>query len=159
MSNSEGVAPISTFVVEPNEPPPWNQIRLLFVLVAIPSLLVALGFTFMGYWPILPFAGMELMLLAAALYLTARQAGRREVIKLKADVIEVERGRSAPEETWSAQRAWTQVRLVKSRYRLHPSRLVIRAHGKEIEVGSFLIEEERERLATALRDALMARPT
>ena len=73
---------------------------------------------------------------------------------LQLDVIEVERGRKQPEQRWSANRAWAEVKLIQPRHRLHPTRLVIRSHGKEIEVGSFLVEEERQRLEEALRDAL-----
>jgi uncharacterized membrane protein len=48
-------------------------------------------------------------------------------------------------------RHWTKVRLRSPRTRLYPSRLTIESRGRACEVGSFLTEEERCRLARRLR--------
>ena len=153
-SEQRGPSNANTFVIRPNAAPPWRQIRIFFILVASVSLTVAGGFALLGFWPILPFAGLELLLLAWALYTTARRAERREVVRVNEDTVEVERGIRQPEQRWTLQKAWAQVRVVRSRHRLHPSRLLICSHGQQIEIGSFLVEHERLELARELRSAI-----
>lgn len=154
VSATRGADRCSTFVISPNRAPPWHEIRVFFAAIAATSLAVATGFALMGFWPVLPFAGLELLGLGAALYVTARRAEIREVVSVNGDRIEVERGRGRPEQRWEFQRAWAQVALQRHRLRNHPSRLVIRSHGKEVELGRFLVEDERRRLASELRNAI-----
>ena len=142
------------FVIRPNAAAPWWEIRIFFVLVSCVSVTVAGGFALMGFWPILPFAGLELMMLAWAFYTTAKRSERREVVRVGDDTIEVEYGVRQPEQSWKLKKAWSQVRVVRSRHRLHPSRLVICSHGQQIEIGSFLVEQERLELARELRSAI-----
>lgn len=154
VSATRGTDRRSTFVISPNQAPPWRDIRLFFAAVAAPSLAVAVGFAVMGFWPILPFAGLELGALAAALYVTARRAELREVVHVDDDRIAIERGHGCPETRWEFQRAWVRVALLRHRHRHHASRLVLRCHGREVELGRFLIEAERCRLARDLRVAI-----
>jgi len=142
------------FVLSPNPAPPWPDIRLFFIVLATPSLLVASGFAWLGFWPILPFAGLELLGLAAALYVTAKRSEQREVVRISKDKIEIERGRRHPEERVEMRSTWAKVLLKRPRTPLRESRLVISSHGSEVEVGPFLVEEERRHLAHALREAI-----
>lgn len=144
----------SQFVLRPNPPPSWREIKIFFGAVALTSLAVSIAFASMGFWPVLPFAGMELAGLGIALYVTARRAQVREVVSVSSDRVAVERGREGPEQRWETQRAWAQVRLLRPRSPLRTSRLIIRSHGSEVEVGPFLIDEERQRLAGDLRAAI-----
>ena len=142
------------FVLSPNQPPPWPEIQLFFAGIAITSLAVSIGFAWLGFWPILPFAGLELLGLGAALYVTAKRAQSREVVWVSKDKIEIERGYRRPEQRWEARLAWAEILLKQAHSPLRDSRLVIRSHGDEVEVGPFLLEEERRRLAHALREAV-----
>ena len=154
MVSASTCADRSQFVLSPNPPPSWREIQIFFGAVALTSLTVSLAFAFMGFWPVLPFAGLELAGLGLALYVTARRAQVREVVSVSNDRVAVERGRSGPEQRWETQRAWAQVKLLRPRSPLRASRLVIRSHGREVEVGPFLIDEERQQLAGELRAAI-----
>ena len=145
-----------TFVLRPNQAPAWRQIRWFFLCIACTSLTVAASFAAMGFWPILPFAGLEIGALGVALYVTAKRAEIREVVSVDADRIKVARGRRRPEQRWEFQSVWTQVQLESPVSKLYPSRLVIRSHGRELELGRFLVEEERQQLAGELRLTLTA---
>ncbi|NKC15708.1 MAG: DUF2244 domain-containing protein [Gammaproteobacteria bacterium] len=146
----------ATFVISPNQAPAWRDIRWFFIGMACTPFAVAISFAVMGFWPILPFAGIEVAALAAALYITAQRSEIREVVSVYRNHIEIERGRKTPEQHWEIQRAWAQVKLQRNGSPHYPSRLVIRSHGREIELGRFLVEEERCRLARQLRAAITA---
>ena len=132
-------------VVRPNCSASWRTAKLFFAAMCGASLTVAIGFTFMGYWPILPFAGLELIALGAAFYLCQTRAEMVEVISRQGDRVAVEKGRGQPTERWDFDRHWVQVALLRSRIAGHPSQLVLRSHGRQVPVGEFLREDERAR--------------
>jgi uncharacterized membrane protein len=49
---------------------------------------------------------------------------------------------------------WTKVRLQEGRHRGWPARLLIGSHGREIEIGAFLNDDERRELAQRIRELL-----
>jgi hypothetical protein len=103
---------------------------------------------------VLPFAGLELAVLAAGFYFSALAGHTREVIEIDGPVLRVLRGRGRLAEVASFPANWTRVLLQRDPKGWYPSRLLLRCHGKGVEVGGKLVEAEREELAASLRDLL-----
>ena len=143
-----------TFVIAPNRSMTWKELLLAYSAIAGVSLAIAGYFWAHGLTLVLPFSGLELLALGAALYLTAWRGGAREVITVTDDSVCVETGRAGPEQRHDFQRYWTRVVLRRPWVAWHPSRLLLCSRGREIEVGRFLNEEERRGLAKILRSAI-----
>ena len=143
-----------TFVIAPNRSMTWKELLLAYSVIAGVSLTIAGYFWVHGLTLVLPFSGLELLALGAALYITAWRGGAREVITITDDSVYVEAGRAGPEQRHDFQRYWTKVVLRRPWVAWHPSRLLLCSHGREIEVGRFLNEEERRGLAVILRSAI-----
>ena len=142
------------FVIRPHRSLDWRQTQLAFATVAAPCLLVGAGFAAVGFWPVLPFAGLEVLLLGVAFYVCALRGQNIEVVAIGEREIAVRRGRRELQEVWAGRRAWSRVQLRPSPHRLHPSRLYLCSHGREIAVGDCLTEEERRALAVELERVL-----
>ncbi len=142
------------FVVQPNQAMSWRALLLVYLGIAIFSMTIAISFYVIGLTLILPFSGLEVLALGAALYVCAWRGGVREVITINDDMITVESGRDAPDTRHVFQRAWAKVVLERSWNSWYPSRLLIRSHGREVEIGQFLNEQERQGLALELSKAL-----
>lgn len=138
-------------VIRPNRSLSWRGTVTVFCSISLVSLVIALGFSLLGFWLILPFAGLELAVLAAALYLSALRGCAREVISIHGGMIAVQKGIRLPEQTTSFPRGWVQVELARPLHKGYPTRLLLRSHGREVEVGGCLNEAERCRLAEDLR--------
>jgi uncharacterized membrane protein len=103
-----------------------------------------------GFWPILPFAGLEMLLLAWALKVSLERRFHSQTVTVTESDVSVEsRGRRLRERV-VFPRHWAQVKLRRPAASLHPSRLTIESHGRQCELGSFLTEEERRGLALRL---------
>ena len=126
---------------------------VLYSLIASITLFIGATFYWLGYSLILPFSGLEVLLLGVALYVTAWRGGMREVVLFTEDAILVERGHHRPEEIQRFQRAWAQIVLERSWNSWYPSRLLVRSHGRQAEIGRFLNEQERQGLARLLCSA------
>lgn len=114
--------------------------------MSVTSLGIALVFAWQGLWMILPFAGLEMLVLAVAFYQVHKKACSREVISFDTDDIRVEVGRDAPEHVCIFQRAWTQVLLQTPSIKGYPSKLFLRSGGRQLELGACLNDDERQAL-------------
>jgi len=104
-----------------------------------------------GFWPILPFAGLEMALLGWALRLSLERRFHRQTITVSEADVSIE---SQVRERCARvvfPRHWAQVKLRRPAAMQYPSRLTIESHGRQCELGSFLTEEERRGLALRLQ--------
>ena len=125
--------------------------QLFFASACIVPCGVAAFLALRGFWPVLPFAGLELLLLGWALQRSLeRRFHRQTIVVTDADVSIESRERSRCAQV-VFPRHWAQVKLRRSAARLHPSRLTIESHGRQCELGNFLSEEERRGLALRLQ--------
>ena len=125
--------------------------RLFFAGACIVPFGVAGFLMLRGFWPVLPFAGLEMALLGWALNVSLERRFHRQTITVTDANVSVDTcGRSRCEHV-VFPRHWAQVKLRRPAARLHPSRLTIESHGHQCELGSFLTEEERRGLALRLQ--------
>ena len=142
------------FVIKPNQAISWRSLMLVYLGIATVTISIGIFFYIMGLPLILPFSGLEILALGAAFYVCAWRGGVQEVISISKDCIIYEKGRQDPESREVFQRAWAKVVLERSWNSWYPSRLLIRSHGRQLEIGQFLNEQERQGLALELYDAL-----
>ena len=123
---------------------------VFFGIVCLGSFGIAAILTFMGYWPVLPFAGLEMAVLAWALKASLERRHHHEIITISDSEVRVAMRDRAQTREVVFPRHWAQVKLRRPVSGLHPSHLIIESHGRRFEVGSFLTEEERRGLAKRL---------
>jgi uncharacterized membrane protein len=124
-----------------------------FGVVALGSLTFAMFFVAQGYWPVLPWAGLELAVLGWALWASMRRRHWTQTITVTPDQVEVVvRGREG-ERRIVFSRHWASVTLRRSRS-WHPSRLLLESHGRSLEIGGFLTEDERLALHRRLAELI-----
>ncbi|RCX31312.1 putative membrane protein [Thioalbus denitrificans] len=152
-SNAEDAG--ETFRLQPNRSMRWTDIQRVLTVFGLFTAMIAVAVAALGAWPVLPFTGLELLLLAGAFYLNARQGSAREVISLHSDRLELYRGNGRQHDRpYRLPRPWTRVELARDPAGRYPSRLFLNAHGRRHEVGAWLPEHERRRLARDLTRAL-----
>jgi uncharacterized membrane protein len=142
------------WVIRPNRSISWRGALYVYAAVFVFCMSVAVGLSLQGFWPVLPFAGLELLALGAALYATLLRSEFREVIFVGTDIVAVEKGRRRPQKRWECPRAWARVLIEPPSIAWYPSRLTIGSHGRRVEVGKFLNEMERMELADALERSI-----
>lgn len=142
------------FVISPNSSLSWRGNQLFFAGMVTVSFGVAGFFATQGLWMMLPFAGLEMLILGIALHRCCSRSCWREVVSIAEREVHIAVGRNTPERACTFKRCWARVILDKAAIKGYPSRLFIRSHGLQVEIGSCLVDEERQTLAEALRNAL-----
>ena len=115
---------------------------LAFVVVAIGT-----GFAIAGAWLVLPFAGLEVLLLGAAYVLYARRAGDYERIVLDSGWLTVE--------VSEAQRTLRyEMEARRARVRVDEERVLLLGAREQLELGRHLDADTRVQLAAELQKRL-----
>jgi len=126
---------------------------LFFGSVCLATFGVAGVATVLGYWPVLPFAGAEMLLLGWALRSNMQRRFERETIDVSETEIVIEYAKGNPQRV-VFPRHWARVKIRRPKSPLHRSQLVIESHGRAYEIGKFLSEEERHQLAAKLKQLI-----
>ena len=143
-----------TFMVMPNRAMLWQHIMMIYLLISGVTISIAFGFFTQGLTLILPFAGLELLALGVVLYISAWRSNIKEVVNVTEEKIRIELGQNAPEKTYELDKAWAKVVLERSWNNWYPSRLLLRSHGRQFEIGKFLNEQERQCLGAELKKVI-----
>lgn len=137
-------------VIAPNCSLSVKGALLFFCGMCFGSFSIAGIMVLLGYWPVMPFAGLEMVVLAWALKTSLARRHHSQTITVTENDVRVET-RTGPQCVQVVfPRHWAQVKLRRPASRLYPSRLTIESHGRRFEVGDFLTEEERRGLAARL---------
>ena len=140
-------------VLEPNRPLGVKGHAVVLGFVALVSLIAGVLFALQGAWPVTPFFGADIALLALAMNASVRASRRRERLTLTAQKLLIERispnGAARREEL---NPYW--LRVDHEDPELMGCELALVSRGRRWIVGSFLGAEERATLAAALRRAL-----
>ena len=124
--------------------------KLFFGATCLFSLVFALLFVIRGFWPVLPFWALEMLVLGLALNASMRRRRYTQTLLITDSLVSLVTRSRRGDTKQEFARHWAKVRLASPRTRLHPSRLTIESRGLACEVGSFLTEEERCLLAKRL---------
>lgn len=141
-------------LIRPNRSLSTRAMCVLLAAVTALVLTIGIGFAMAGAWLVLPFAGLEIAVVGAALLYLHRHADDGELLVIDDDRVWVIRCQGGKDEQHDFQRYWAKVRLAGADGGWYPSRLLIGSHGRFVEIGAAMNEEERRALAAHLRQAL-----
>ena len=141
------------FQSRPNHSLTRLQERLVFWSLAALCFAMASGFAWLGYWPALPFAGLEVGLLAWAFSALRSRKDDYESLVIEGDVVVLDWHCGKRGERRELNRRWARVEC-KCRTPGRNCRLSLCSHGHATEVGQYLNDEARLQLAATLRSRL-----
>jgi len=113
---------------------------------------IGIIFYFFGAALILPFAGLELMILFIAFYLSFKWSSNKEKIYISQDIVKVERGTNKAEYSWREFRTFTYFKVKKERDKT--IRLSFRSKGNDIYIGDFLNEDDKKILKDEIKSII-----
>lgn len=135
----------------PNHSASWHTNVLVLLAIAIPSLGMAIGFALLGAWPILPFAGLELLTLGCVLYYVNRKLQYRHVITLSKDSVRIDKGFHAPQHSWQFPRQSTGLTIVQEKHPWEGPELTVHDRTQSVTLGEFLNRDDILQLINLLQ--------
>lgn len=157
MVSSTRTASRLMIVAKPNQSASWRANLWLLALLSLPVMAIAIGFAFLGAWLILPFAGIELLALAAALYHVSRKQQYRHVITVSEDCVSVDKGYHCPLQRWRFARDSAGLAITTQRHPWDGPALCVHDRRDSVRLGEFLNREDSLKLIDLLRQEIRVR--
>jgi uncharacterized membrane protein len=135
--------------------PPMKPAALLSVVFVVAAIDVAFAAWFLlrGAWPITPFMGADVALLAWAFCASRKAARRYEEVCLTRDQLRIERHQPRRSPTAiEFNPYWVRVELKEPVET--GTGVTLRSHGRAVQIGKFLAPPQKLSVASALRAAL-----
>ena len=142
---------IKEFIIRPNSSLSWKGNKIFFFLLFFVSFIIAFSFAMVGMWVIVPFTGIEMILLGSALTYCYIKNSQCEVVKIDENKVSVALIKMRNKKVFNCNRYWAKFVLNKPRLSGYPHKLVLRSAGREMEIGALLTDEERIKLAKMLK--------
>lgn len=120
----------------------------VFAALALLALAIGAGFAAAGAWLVLPFAGLEALMLGAAFLLHARHAGDYERFELAPGRLTVVVGEGLSTARYELDPGSARVVLEKDRG--YGARVLLRSRAEELEIGRHLDADARVEFAAEL---------
>ena len=146
------------------DPPPYIHVsmpnrslgvvarRWVLAWIALTSLGIAAGAAAFGAWPVMPFAGIEVLLVAFAFYVLRRHDTDYERIVIGEHEVRVEARHARSVSSFVAYRPWA---CIEVRNRGMRCTLSLAYAGRTVPVGRLLSDEGRRALADELRGRIV----
>ena len=140
-------------VLKPSPTLPPKALLLVLAIVASLNLAFGIGFLLRGAWPVTPFMGADVALLAWAFRASRIAAEREEHLTLTPSLLTIA-NRPVKTERPDVQFNPYWVRMEMAEIPGRTSQLTLWSHGKGVKIGAFLAPGERAKFATRLSEAL-----
>ena len=133
-----------SLTLTPNKSSTVQQNLIFFGFLSVLCLTFAIGFFVLGATMILPFAGLEIMLLFIILRVNRNWLNQSEKIYLDKLYVKLEKGKN----DITFDRFLSKFSIVDHKTK---KRIFISGNNQKVEIGSFLNEEEIEELIALLK--------
>ncbi len=142
-------------IAEPNRSASWETNKVILIAMCCLSGGIALGFSvILGAWPILPFAGLEMLALGSALYYVCWKLKYRHVITVGVDTVTIQKGHYYPRQQWEIAVDEAALSVTPEAHPWDAPTISLFSKGEEISLGEFLSREDALELLKHLKTRL-----
>ena len=137
---------IQCIILQPNRSATWRQTLYFVISISVISLFIAIFWAIQGAWLILPFAGIEILLLCYLTYRVCASTYTQQVLKFSSEEILVETGRTTPKFMWKFKRSESKFIITRPEHSLSAAKIELVAEDQCIRIGEDLNKEDIETL-------------
>ncbi|MBQ0795446.1 DUF2244 domain-containing protein [Zhongshania sp.] len=144
-------------ILRPNCSASWDQNRrIIFAVMAVNTLFSA-GFIVIGAWLVLPFMGLELLILWLLLSRTFRHLQIQQIVSLSPQTLSIDVGHRRRERSWRWPRNTSYILVTVKPHPWDPLHISLSHCGEQVSIGDFLNKDDSQQLLSTLRRHLPVR--
>lgn len=147
---SNNITNTHRILLRPNQSISWRLSLIFIGFITITCLSIGVAFAFLGATLILPFAGLEVILVSICVYIVLRKSYCQEVITMTQDKLKIQRAIGKSEKIWEYFRIWSYLLVERPKHPWYPAHIFVTSKGERVPVGDFLTEDEKEDLVVSL---------
>lgn len=139
--------------LRPNRSATWRQTKWVIAIMVAVVMIIAVAWTFIGAWIVLPFAGLEVGLFAFLMYKVSRFTYSKQVISITPHQVTVEFGYREVERLAAFTRTDLNVYYTQTENNWELPKIALNDGQQLCVIGDFLNLEDRVILKQSLEDA------
>ncbi len=139
-------------VLSPNRSMSWETNKKILWAIFCVNMTVALAWTYMGAWMVLPFAGLEVFLVGLGMYYVSWKLNFKQVITVENESLVLQKGVYFPKQEWHWQLSDITLLKLPSDYRMSPPTLLLEHLNQRVEIGDFLNLDDKKKLREYITD-------
>lgn len=145
---------INQIIVKGNKSMSWRANVILAASLGAVSSIFGAGIAWVGYWMVLPFAGLEFLIVLVCLGKAYKKLSFMEVLSIQESTLLVESGHDKPDTRVELPRPWVKVLFDDPASNFDVGTLVLQSNGQTLEIGKLLNKEEKRKLHVELLHCL-----
>lgn len=139
-----------SILIEPNRPASWKDNVRFVTVFALVSFVIGLVFLLQGFPLVMPFSGLEVLVVFYALYLVFKKYSSCQVIYFTKNSVIIETGKVCADTHIEYQRYWSRF-LVEDDGNYNIPRLSICSKGVSTDIGDFLNYDDKTQLIKLIK--------
>ncbi len=139
--------------LSPNRSATWQQTKWVIIIMVTFVMFIAILWSFLGVWLVLPFAGLEVGLFAFLMYRVSLFTYSRQIIDINSENITVTLGSRKQKRTVVFQRQQLDIYYYETNNNWELPKIMLCNKNTKILVGDFLNLADRVKLKVCLEDA------
>ena len=133
-----------TLILQPNRSANWRQNKIIIMVMAAFVMVIAVAWSLVGVWIILPFAGFEVGLLAFLMYRVSYSTYQKQIITIHSDKVIFQAGVYYPKRFHSFCKDKLLVKTIDAQSEFEQTHITLDDGHQTIVIGQFLNQPDRE---------------
>ncbi|HCH20638.1 MAG TPA: DUF2244 domain-containing protein [Cellvibrionales bacterium] len=147
---------ITTLILSPDRSLDWDGNKRVIWSLGGVCIGIAMGFTIIaGAWVMLPFAGLEVLILSLALYYVSWKLSYRHVLTLSNKQLIIEKGVYRPKGKWVWEKQATRLVTRAPKHDWEAQGLTLINDNEEVNIGDFLSQSDANELIAFLKGEIL----
>jgi len=133
-------------ILSPNKSMTWETNKKILLVMFVVSMIIGISFASIGAWMVLPFAGLEILLVGSGMYYVCWKLNFKHIITIESQSLVLQKGVYFPKHEWQWQFDQTQLIKCPNQYRMSAPYLFLKHLNETVEIGDFLNRKEKKDL-------------
>lgn len=139
-------------ILSPNRSMSWKNNKRILLAIFFVNITIAIAWSAMGAWMVLPFAGLEVLCVGIGMYYVSWKLSFKQIVNIEADSLILQTGVYFPKQEWQWPLSSTCLIIKPSHYRMSAPQFFLSYLNNKIEIGEFLNRKEKKQLKIILHD-------
>lgn len=139
-------------ILAPNKSMSWETNKKILIGIFIVNMTIAIAWSLMGAWLVLPFAGLEVLLVGLGMYYACWKLNFKHIITIEAESFILQKGVYFPKQEWQWQKSHVRLMNKPNQYRMSAPHLFLNHLNDKIEVGEFLNQSEKKQFKGLIKE-------
>lgn len=139
--------------LQPNRSASWQQNKIIIMVIAVFVMSIAIAWSAVGVWIILPFAGFEIGLLAFLMHRVSYLTYQKQIIIIDKDTLTFDAGVYYPKSHYTFNKHKLIVRTTEPKTDFEQTLITLEDGLQKVVVGQFLNQQDRQTTLVHFRKA------